>query len=361
MPPEISDRELRLLRLRAQRLLPGGEAKSVADAARSCFAIQAQDAAAAALALRARTKGLNAESVRAQAADGLACRAWLMRNTIHLFASEDLRWMRPLLAERPLRPAMLRFEQMGMDEAAVEKLLELLRERLARGPLPRAEARELVIGGGLDPGENNQRIYWLFHVATVRGVLVVSPALDQKQTFVAAAQDEPLDRAEGYGRLARRFLEAYGPATHRDLAYWAKCRVEDARLGWEAAGNLTEIETPYGRMSALPGSLERAPSADEPVVRLLPVWENYLLGYENREPAVPAPHDRMPGAGKPAATADGRSFGHWRIDRGRDSIEIVVEPFTTRLPKGVRPGLEAEAADVGRFISAEVKLRVERP
>ena len=109
MPAEVSDRELRLLRLRAQRLLPGSEAESVAAAARSCFTIQAQDAPAAALALRARIKGLTAESVRAQAADGEVCRAWLMRNTIHLFASEDLSWMRPLLAERPLRPAMTRF------------------------------------------------------------------------------------------------------------------------------------------------------------------------------------------------------------------------------------------------------------
>ena len=31
------------------------------------------------------------------------------------------------------------------------------------------------------------------------------------------------------------------------------------------------------------------------------------------------------------------------------------------LPKGVRAGLEAEAADVGRFLGAEAKLRVERP
>ena len=69
----------------------------------------------------------------------------------------------------------------------------------------------------------------------------------------------------------------------------------------------------------------------------------------------------MPGAGKPAATADGLAFGHWRIERGEGSIEVVVEPFASRLPRGVRPGLEAEAADVGRFLGAEAKLRVERP
>jgi Winged helix DNA-binding domain len=360
VPAEVSDRELRLLRLRAQHLLPGAEAESVVDAARSCFTIQAQDAPAALLALRARTSGLTAEDTRAEAAGDEVCRAWLMRNTIHLFAAEDLSWMRPLLAERPLRPAMTRFEQLEMDEAAVEAMLDLLRQRLARGQLPRAEARELVIAAGLDPGENNQRIYWLFQVAALRGVLVVSPALDQKQTFVAPAPDVPVERDEGYVRLARRFLEAYGPATPGDLAYWGKVTITDAKRAFANAGELEEVMTSRGPMRALPGTVEPAPSSG-PVVRLLPVWENYLLGYEDRALAVPAPHDRMPGAGKPAATADGRSFGHWRIDRGRDSIEIVVEPFTARLPKGVRPRLEAEVADMGRFLQIEATVRLERP
>ena len=360
MPAEISDRELRLLRLRAQRLLPGGEAESVADAARACLTIQAQDPPAAALALRARTSGLTAEEVRAQAAGREVCRAWLMRNTIHMFAAEDVRWMRPLLAERPMRPAMRRFEQLGLDEAGVDRYLGLLRERLAEGPLPRAEARELVISAGLDPGDANARIYWLFHTAAVLGVLVVSPALEQKQTFVLPAPDEPMDRDEGYARLARRFLEAYGPATPRDLAYWGKVTITDAKRAFADQDGLEEVETSREAMWALPGS-SVPPDAGEPVVRLLPVWDNYLLGYEDRSPAIPAPHDRMPGAGKPAATADGRSFGHWRLERRDDSIEVVIEPFAARLPKGVRPGLEAEAADLGRFLGEEISLRIERP
>lgn len=358
MPAQLSDRELRLLRLRAQRLLPGFEAGSVAEAAATALTIQAQDAPAATLALRARTIGITAEGVRAEAGEGKVFRAWLMRNTIHLFAADDLAWMRPLLAERPLRPALKRFEQLGMDEARIDQVLGALRNRLAKGPLPRSEAREVVMAEGVDPGENNQRIYWLFHVAAIRGVLVVSPALDQKQTFIAAPADEPPDRAEGYARLAKRFLAAYGPATPRDLAYWGKITLADARLGWEGAGDLAEVMTERGPMSALPGLLD-PPSPDQPVVRLLPIWENYLLGYEDRDPAMPSAHARFPGAGRPSATADGYAFGHWRIERARGSIVVVIEPFG-RVPKGARPGLEAEAEDIGRFLSAEAKLRVEK-
>jgi Winged helix DNA-binding domain len=346
------------MRLRAQGLLPGDGFGSVAEAARSCLTIQAQDPPAAALAARARVEGLTLESARAQAAGGEVCRAWLMRNTIHMFATDDLRWMRPLLAERPMPTARRRFGQMGLEEDEVQRYLDLLRDRLEQGPLPRAEARELLIDAGLGPGEGNERFYWLFHVAAVQGILVVGPALDQKQRFIAAPADEPLEREEGYARLARRFLQAYGPATPRDLAYWGKVTITESRAGFEAADPV-EVATPRGPMWALPATLEASPDPGAPVVRLLPVWENYLLGYEDRSLAVPEPHDRVPGAGKPAATMDGLAFGHWRIDRGNESIEIVVEPFGP-VPRAARQGLKAEAEDVGRFLGADAGLRIER-
>ena len=239
MAAEISDRELRLLRLRAQRLLPGSEAESVTEAAEAAFTIQAQDPPAAALAIRARTHGLTLDNVREQAADGTTVRAWLMRNTIHMFATADLGWMRPLLAERSMMQALRRFEQLRVSSEKLERLLVLLRERVVQGPLPRAEARELVIGEGLDPGDNNERIYWFFHLAAVKGVIAVCPALDQNQAFVVPPADQAMEREQGYALLARRFLEAYGPATPRDLAYWGKVTVTDAKGAFSGQEGLT--------------------------------------------------------------------------------------------------------------------------
>jgi hypothetical protein len=344
------------MRLRAQRLLPGFEVGSVEEAARDCLSIQAQDPPAAALAVRARTDGLTAEQARGQAADGSVLRAWLMRNTIHMFAAADLAWMRPLLAERPLRPAERRLDQLGVKAPERARVLTLLGERVAAGPLPRSEARRLVMDAGIDPGDGSQRLYWMFHLAAIQGVIAVAPALSQKQSFVAAPADEPLPREEGYARLASRFLAAYGPATPRDMAYWGKVTVTDARKAFEAVGDLERLGTELGDMWALAGTAD-VPELDRPVVTLLPVWENYLLGYEDRSPAVPPPHDRMPGAGKPVAVADGRAFGHWRLEREEGGVAVVVEPFGP-LPRGTTVGLESEAADVGRFIGHEAKLTV---
>ena len=125
-----------------------------------------------------------------------------MRNTLFLFPTRDLAWMRPALCEQPLKPAERRFGQLGMPPAEVDRLMEVLRVRLAQGPLPRPEARELLLSEGVDPGDDNARIYWLFGAAAMRGVLVIRPALEREQTFVAGPEAKELPAREG-ARKAR--------------------------------------------------------------------------------------------------------------------------------------------------------------
>ncbi|HYN19137.1 MAG TPA: crosslink repair DNA glycosylase YcaQ family protein, partial [Actinomycetes bacterium] len=57
---------------------------------------------------------------------------------------------------------------------------------------------------------------------------------------------------------------------------------------------------------------------------------------------------------------DGRVAGSWRARRGGDRLDVTVEPFEGRFPPGTGPGLEAEAADLGRFLAVEARLRLDR-
>jgi hypothetical protein len=282
-----------------------------------------------------------------------------MRSTLFLFATRDLVWMRPLLHERPLIPAMRRLELGGMPASEVDRVLSAIRERLERGPLSRPDARELLISEGVSLAENSQQAYVIFHVATLRGVLVVRPALERVQTFVPAPADEEMPRERALGRLARRYLAGHGPATPDDLAYWAKIPKADARLGWEHAGRTSTVETERGPMTALPGSLD-PPSPAAPVVRLLGEWDHLLLSWVDRSLNLPAHQaDVRLVSGRKTAFADGLAFATWRLERKVARLTVVVKPFAG-IPKGVRPGLEAEVADVGRFYESEATLRIER-
>src|ERR1700674_70361 len=100
MPISLSDEQVRALRLRTQRLTPQqpGAASSVARVMREMCGVQAQDASAAALAVRVRSVGLVAADVeRARVEERTITRTWGPRGTLHLLATEDLDWLLPLL------------------------------------------------------------------------------------------------------------------------------------------------------------------------------------------------------------------------------------------------------------------------
>src|SRR6266699_1525135 len=99
MAISLSDDQVRLLRLRAQRLTPrsGDGVSDVGLLVKDLCGIQAQDARAAALALRVRSAGLVAADVdRARVHSRTIIRTWGQRGTLHLLATEDLGWLLPL-------------------------------------------------------------------------------------------------------------------------------------------------------------------------------------------------------------------------------------------------------------------------
>ncbi len=353
---ELSDRELRLLRMRSQGLLDESRSNTLAAAVKGALAIQAQDVVNGLLGVRARTTLTRDEAVR-QSKRQAVCRSWLMRNTLFLFATRDLAWMRPALAE-PLKPTINRLAQLGLPPAEVDRLMNLMGRQLARGPVSRKEAHQLLLSEGVDASDDNARIYWLFMAATIRGVMVIRPALEREQVFAAGPAEVALPREKALGRAARRYLAGHGPATIDDLAYWLKARKADARTGWENMGRTVEVQTERGPMRALPGTLD-PPEPSGPVVRLLGQWDHMLLSWADKSLVLPGHQSEVRlVSGRRTAYVDGRAFATWRTEPRASSVKVVVTPFDP-LPRGARPALEAEAADFGRWLGTEAELVVE--
>ncbi|PZG06595.1 DNA glycosylase AlkZ-like family protein, partial [Nonomuraea aridisoli] len=87
------------------------------------------------------------------------------------------------------------------------------------------------------------------------------------------------------------------------------------------------------------------PPEEEPVVRLAPAFDEYLLGWRTRDPILAPEHARrvFPGGGvlRPVVLVDGVVAGVW----GRKGTQVTVTPFGD-LPAGP---LEAELEDIHRF------------
>ncbi len=162
--------------------------------------------------------------------------------------------------------------------------------------------------------------------------------------------------------LAIRYVGAYGPADVRDFAAWAGIPMADARQGFERIGTrLVQIEV-SGKVAWMLAGTDRAARLSGPCVRLLGAFDAYLLGYARRDLALSRSFARRIQAGggwiHPALVVDGRVVGTWRQQRTAGGLAVTVKPFEG-IPRDVRPRLEAEARDVGRFLSLDVQFAVD--
>lgn len=381
MIPVLTPAQAVRLRLRGQRLDGSGPAVAggIAGLLRGVGGLQAQVAEAAALGVRARSSGLAAADVdRMLTHERTVVRTWAWRGTLHLIASEDLRWMLALIAPVALPRAARRHAQLGLDHRTLAAgACNIADAVAAHGPLTRTELVTRLQGAGIDA--SGQRAPHLLWWTSMHGTICQGPDRGRDATYVLVDDWlpalRPVDREVALSALAARYLAAYGPATPQDLAAWSGLPLRDARAAWSAHRGLTEVrvaEAPAwlldGQRADTPDGQQQAPDSQQPRVRLLPAYDTYLLGHRSRELIVPATHARAvhPGGGiiHAVLAVDGRAAGTWRSRRrGRRGLEISVRPFddpavlsqrsgsTQGAP--VRAAIHREAADVARFVGRQ--------
>ena len=360
------DDRLRQLRLRAQRLT-GRRPRDVAELVRAVGGLQAQDLPASRLAVRPRSTGVDQAVVRrACDQDRSVVRTWAMRGTLHMVAAEDAGWLVALLGPGFAAGNRRRRHQLGLDDRLCERALETLPAVLAGGPLSRADLVRALAARGVEIPPKGQAPAHLVGYAAMRGLVCRGPDLDGDDPSYVLLEEwvgarPTRDPEDALAELARRYLAGHGPAAPEDLAAWSGLALGRARHAFRLAGDgLEEVELD-GRPLWMPaGAPVPRSRAAAPVVRLLGRFDDYLLGWKGRDLILdPRFAGRIQAGGgwiHPAVVVDGRVAGTWRARRTGDRLDVTVEPFGGRLPPGTRPGLEAEVADLGRFLAVEARL-----
>src|SRR5438874_10561881 len=373
MSISLSDDQLRFLRLHAQRLTPQqpGEVIGVAQVVKEVCGIQAQDASAATLAVRPRSVGLVVTDVeQAQVHDRTIIRTWGPRGTLHLLASDDIGWLLPLLGPVFVASDRRRREELGLSEDICVRSMRIIRNVLAdQGPLTRAELMEHLTTNGIRL-EGQARPHLLARAA-LEGLICLGPDRGTEATYVLLNDwidqeqtGHPLSEDEAYAELTRRYLSAYGPATPGDQAAWSGLPLSKTRSAWQRIeSELLEVETAGFHVWMLKTQVTRLDElpTPTPIVRLLPRFDIYLLGYQKRDLAVPSQYAKRINAGggivHSTVLVDGRTVGTWKSKREKNHLMVIVEPFEQLVPV-IDEGIEAEIEDIARFLGVKVRLEV---
>lgn len=141
-------------------------------------------------------------------------------------------------------------------------------------------------------------------------------------------------REEGLAILARAYFDSYGPATAADLQWWSGFNKAETTRALEALGDeLATIEVEGAACLMLAANLDALRGADGQMpqgVRLLPIWDAYLMAYKDRARYLRDTHydfvyDKS-GNATSVLLIDGLVAGVW--DMAEEKTALVVRAAT---------------------------------
>ncbi|MEA2700791.1 MAG: hypothetical protein QOI66_5062 [Myxococcales bacterium] len=362
----MKDAAIARLRLRTQRLI-GPPADHPVDVVRRLVAVQSQELAVAKWSLGQRSRNVQVDGVDQLLAKGAILRTHLLRPTWHFVLASDLRWLVTLTAPR-IKAAMAYYDRkLGLTDATFARSNKLIAKALAAGRhLTRAELAAALQAGGITA--QGQRLGHLMMRAELDLVVCSGAARGKQQTYALVDERAPrsarVPRDEALATLARRYFTGHGPATVKDLAWWAGLSGADAKRGLEAAAShlyrLVAGDHVYWMGEPAPGPNAAGGPAG---VLLLQGYDEYIIGYgETRRLlnlANLAGQAGVLSSGQVqfthAIVADGQVVGHWRRAAGADGpVETL---WLRRLGATATRSFQAEVARYARFASGLTGVR----
>jgi hypothetical protein len=141
---------------------------------------------------------------------------------------------------------------------------------------------------------------------------------------------KPLSREEALGKLARKYFSSRGPATLKDFVWWSGLPVSQAKLALELAGTDLCSEAIDSRMYWFT-DLHSDHKFEKEVVDLLPAYDEFLIGYEDRRPSLPFTDQKKTisnnGIFRPVIVVNGQVMGIWKRQSKKDKDMVQTSFF----------------------------------
>lgn len=323
------------------------------EVVRQAGAMQGQDGPGVLASIALRTSGGTIEPVVEAFNTGRLVRGYPMRGTVFAVAAEDIIWMTQLCAGPALRAAVRRRAALGLEEYHFTLAAQVLQDQ-PTGGTTREAMMQAWNQAGIDTtqGRGYHVLAHLIgtghavHGAVVDGGFAVHRASDWLPSGTDLEAKFNGDLVAATAELFGRYARSRGPVTVRDFAWWTKLPLAQVRravtLCAESLDHDQGTEEPrYWR----PGLFDQVEKLSDRIDRgrLLPGFDEFILGYQDRTFAIaPEHHDRLvPGNNgifQKGALRGGRVVGIWkragRAGRTADGVSRRTLEVDTFEPVG---------------------------
>jgi Winged helix DNA-binding domain len=355
----VQDLDIARWRLRTQHLVPP-YAVSAREAVGSLLAVQAENPSQAAWAVASRTRNPDQADLAALLDGGAVLRTHVLRPTWHFVRAEDIGWLLDLTGPRLRRVAGQQLHGThGLDERSTGQALTALTQVLAaRGQLTRAQLADELRERGIR-GSGQMLMILLAH-AELDGLICSGRVAGGEHTY--ALMDERVraprrpGRTEALAEVALRYFTGHGPATERDLAYWATLTLTDVRAGLHQVRDRLDSFQHDGRTFwHSPGE---APSgSQEPAGHLLQILDETYRGYQDSrwllDAAGDVPRTRETAVGM--ALVDAQLLAAMRRTIAREHVQFDLRPYRALTPPELE-ALDQAASRYGEYLRLEARL-----
>jgi hypothetical protein len=292
-----------------------------------------------------------------------------MRGTLHYLSSEDVTWLLTLCGSTFVSRSRKRLNDLGFNDNLAERAIGIILESIKKhGPQTRAEIIETLRNHGMTFDMKGQAPYHLIRRAALLGhICEVSPK-GQEEAFGILGDwvdlKPPKKQNSILHTFALRYLSAYQPATIEDLSSWSKLPMRTLRKAWATLDPITtEITSGKKPMKMLTKDLKSERGNERPSVRFLPAFDNYLLGYSNRNHAVSNENEPRvwPGGGiiRPTVIYDGWVIATWKFGRRKKQPFVLITPLGTIHPH-IDSLLRVEVDELSRFLGKDFNYEYTR-
>jgi len=331
-------------------------------------AMQGQEYAMAKWGIAQRMTEITDAEIDKAFADGAILRTHLLRPTWHFVNPADIRWVLALSAQRVHAVNAFMYRKLELDSTLFKHSNAVLTKSLQGGKqLTRVELASALQQAGIATVGELRMGYILMQAEL--DALICSGARRGKQFTYALLEErvpqvKKMEREEALVELVKRYFTSRGPATMRDFTVWSGLTMTDAKRGTEMLKPKLEHEVIDGQTywfveSALPAK------ASSMRAHLLPIYDEYVMGYKDRSAMLGALDREQFNAGSVTfdnlIVIDGILVGSWKRTLTKREVSIETN-FNARLTKAEQKAVAVAAAQFGKFLGlSPILIQTENP